>query len=234
DRLVDDLDHAGMQALVLVDADMIVREERVAQRVDVVAVAGEEGPARQQRAVRFGVRGEGRGIVLVRLQRDVAEEEVLAHAAAEVRAMDLHHPRGRCRASRLAGRVHHHDHHGLALQDVVVEADLLVLVIAEDRVRNEVRQAAVAVARVHAGRGHGSVDTGKQLASLHYTNPPVSFLGRMPAIRLFSSYLGGRPASRRRSLISLRFSVSCWRLSTTSHRTIMKLSSWFMLWQWMR
>src|SRR5690606_11495068 len=47
ERLVDDLDHAGMRAFVEIDSDVVVREERVAQRIDVVAVTGQEGPARQ-------------------------------------------------------------------------------------------------------------------------------------------------------------------------------------------
>src|SRR6185437_1563998 len=162
--IVDDLHGPGVQVLVDVDADVVVREKRIPQGVDVVAISGKESPARQQCAIPARVVLERCRIVLLRFQRDTHQKQVLPHAVRERLVMQIDHALGRHGAEGRAARVHHHHHDLLALDEVLVEPHLLVVLSAKQRVRDQVCHAASA--RL-AYRGRHLPEACEQFAAFH-------------------------------------------------------------------
>ena len=149
DRIVDDAQLPGMEVRIEIELDVVVPEQREAQRLDVECIARQERPAGQQRPVHVRKVSQRCRAVLVRFERDRIHEEITSHARRE-RAMHFDQPRSDGRAQALAGGVHHVDDHLPALHEVIVEAHRHVVVRAQRDVRDEIRGAAGPRA-LHAG-----------------------------------------------------------------------------------
>ena len=127
----------------------LVGAELPPQQLDVVALAGEEVPARPH-AVRLGVPAEHLRRVALRVERDRQQGHVATGAVTQG-LLHLDEVLGGERAGDTTGREHEVDRHDLAAHEVVVEADAPALVGHE----LDVREVAVADGGHRIGRRRG-------------------------------------------------------------------------------
>ncbi|MCY1367253.1 hypothetical protein D9M69_541810 [compost metagenome] len=124
DTVIADAQHPGVRRQVLVHLRYrIVKAEAIAQSPDVGRLARQERPARL-RTVPGGIGLEHIGRVQLRLQRDRVQVNLPAQAIAQ-QPLNSAQMDGHGRADAFASDVHHVNHHDLAVDQVVIEADLV-------------------------------------------------------------------------------------------------------------